>query len=233
MTPYEFHPLADLFPMMDADRARELAEGILKNGLLHPIVLHEGKILDGRNRYRACLSMQVPPKFTTYSGPSPAAFVAQSNLCRRDLTMSQRAMIAKEMLPFFEAEAKARMSAGGKGAEQIPDLGDSRDHAAAALGVNPRYVSDAKAIAAASPETAERVKAGELSIPAAKKEIAAKAEPNPEPEPPPAERLPSFAPSNGLQFADMAIAQLERIHAKDTQRKEAFAKITRWIAKQK
>lgn len=47
-----------------------------------------------------------------------------------------------------------------------------------------------------------------------------------------ADRLPEYAPSSGLQFATMAIAQLERIHAKDTQRCEAFSKVITWINKQ-
>ena len=51
---YEFHPLADIFPMLDDNELKALAEDIKTKGLTEPITLYEGKVLDGRNRYRAC-----------------------------------------------------------------------------------------------------------------------------------------------------------------------------------
>jgi len=57
----EFHPLADIFPMMEGAEFAELVEDIRTNGLRNAIMLHEGKILDGRNRYRACLALGIEP----------------------------------------------------------------------------------------------------------------------------------------------------------------------------
>src|SRR5690242_15540692 len=52
----EYHPAAALFPLMDVDGPEfgELVADVREHGLQQPIVLHEGKILDGRNRHRAC-----------------------------------------------------------------------------------------------------------------------------------------------------------------------------------
>ena len=56
-----FHPLADMFPLMEGDEFNELVKDIRRNGLKQNIIVHEGKILDGRNRYRACLEAGVDP----------------------------------------------------------------------------------------------------------------------------------------------------------------------------
>jgi ParB-like chromosome segregation protein Spo0J len=48
------HPAADLFPFMSDDELAELAVDIRAHGLLEPIVLLDGLVLDGRNRLRAC-----------------------------------------------------------------------------------------------------------------------------------------------------------------------------------
>ena len=52
--PMEFHPAAELFPMLAEQELLELAADIRVRGLLLAIVTYEGKILDGRNRKRAC-----------------------------------------------------------------------------------------------------------------------------------------------------------------------------------
>ena len=53
---HEHHPAAALFPLLPIGGPEfgELVTDIDAHGLLQPIVLHEGQVLDGRNRYRAC-----------------------------------------------------------------------------------------------------------------------------------------------------------------------------------
>jgi hypothetical protein len=94
----EFHPLADIFPLMEGAEFDALVADIKKNGLHYPIFLYEGKILDGRNRYRACLEAGFEP--ATRNGDSwigdPAGFVISRNIHRRHLTAEQkRNLIAK------------------------------------------------------------------------------------------------------------------------------------------
>src|SRR5215472_15276187 len=105
---HEFHPAADLFPLIEVDSTAfaELVQDIRENGLLDSIELFEGKILDGRNRYRACQHAGVEPRFEQWKGDDPYHHVISRNLYRRHLTDDQRAMIAVAALPELEREAK-------------------------------------------------------------------------------------------------------------------------------
>jgi hypothetical protein len=58
------------------------------------VVLHEGKILDGRNRCRAAREAGVPCPTRIYQGDDPLGFVISMNLKRGHLNESQRAMAA-------------------------------------------------------------------------------------------------------------------------------------------
>jgi ParB-like nuclease domain len=106
----DHHPAANLFPLLEVESPEfgELVRDLQEHGLLQPIVLHDGLILDGRNRYRACQHAGIEPRFVEWSGESPTAYVLSLNLHRRHLTDGQKAMIAVDALSLFEAEARAR-----------------------------------------------------------------------------------------------------------------------------
>jgi len=89
------HPIADLMPSMSEEEYKNLIEDIKVNGLIEPIYLFEGKILDGRHRYRACVELGIEPRFEEYSGNSPVSFVISKNLKRRHLTESQKLFARK------------------------------------------------------------------------------------------------------------------------------------------
>ena len=97
---YQPHPLAELFPPMSEADIQELAADIKANGLENAITIFEDAILDGVNRHKACLIAGVEPTFVPYRGDDPLAFVLSSNLHRRHLDPSQRAMIAAKMETF-------------------------------------------------------------------------------------------------------------------------------------
>src|SRR6516165_5719955 len=95
----EFHPIANIFPMLDEQSPSFLAlvEGIKDRGLDETIVLYEGKILDGRNRYRACQLAGRIPRTREYPGRDPVGFVLAANLHRRHLNEAQRALVAAQL----------------------------------------------------------------------------------------------------------------------------------------
>lgn len=105
---YEFHPAANAFPMMDDSRYKELLEDIRQHGQLETITLCEGMVLDGRNRYKACVELGIAPKTKTFNG-DPWAFAWSLNGQRRDLVDEQRYLIWKfchENSEAFQAEKR-------------------------------------------------------------------------------------------------------------------------------
>jgi len=106
------HPAAALFPLMQGTELTLLVQDIAHNGLHEPIVLHQGLILDGRNRLHACELAEVEPRFVEWEGDgSPIAFVLSRNLHRRHLDESQRSVIAARAKVMFKKEAAERTRA--------------------------------------------------------------------------------------------------------------------------
>jgi ParB-like chromosome segregation protein Spo0J len=160
---YEFHRLADIFPMLEDDDLKALAEDIKAKGLTEPITLYEGKVLDGRNRYRACDLAELelePHDFTQYKGDDALGFVVSKNLHRRHLNESQRAAIAAEIANMPQGFRSDQPSANLQKVISVPE-------AAELLNVSPRSVATAKTIK--DPDFRAEVKSGKISVNAASK----------------------------------------------------------------
>jgi hypothetical protein len=93
-----FHPLADIFPLLGGDGFDELVADIKAHGLLEPIVMVDGLIIDGRNRYRACIEAGIEPTFIPYRGDDPGAFVVSANIHRRHLDAGQKRELIARLL---------------------------------------------------------------------------------------------------------------------------------------
>src|SRR5215813_7762231 len=94
MQQYDFHPAAACFPLQSADAFAHLLQSMRQHGYdpLHPLVLCEGMILDGRHRYRACQELGLEATVTTYTG-NPYEKAWRDNGARRDLEAGQKAAI--------------------------------------------------------------------------------------------------------------------------------------------
>ena len=171
-----YHPACLAFPELPDDELQALAADIKKHGLLNAITLLNKQILEGRSRYKACKIAGVKPRFVEWAGTgSPTEWVISQNLIRRHLTSSQRAVVALELLPLLEAEAKERMrlscGRGKKGAKQIVhpfSNGRAAEAAARMTHSNLSYVTSAKTIKKQAPELIDDIRDGQLTIPDAK-----------------------------------------------------------------
>lgn len=100
----EFHEAANLFPLMEGQAFEELKADIDAHGQQQPCWTYEGKLLDGRNRYRACRELGIEPIILNveenYGGevPDPVTFVLSANLCRRHLTLEQKREVIAAVL---------------------------------------------------------------------------------------------------------------------------------------
>src|SRR5882672_756724 len=132
----EPHPFSEYFPLLEGEALSELVADIQENGLLEPIVIFEGGVLDGRNRLRACVEAQVQPRFIAYEGPPGLAalhYVVSRNVKRRQLNATQRALIAQKLLPEFERLGAIRMRQGtGLHPAQFIEQGARRERSSAA-----------------------------------------------------------------------------------------------------
>jgi hypothetical protein len=68
MHPDGFHPACLLFPKLTGFALDELAADIKDRGLIEPIVLLHGQVLDGKNRLAACRIAGVKPRFVAWDG---------------------------------------------------------------------------------------------------------------------------------------------------------------------
>jgi site-specific DNA-methyltransferase (adenine-specific) len=167
---HSFHPACLLFPRLNDDDLQSLADDIRLNGLLNPIVTLGGQILDGRNRLAACKIAGVKPKFVEWDGEgSPLAWVVATNLVRRHLTASQRAVVAFDMLPMLEAEAKERQrQSPGRGKtvtkEVTSSSGKASQIAARITRTNSAYVEKVKSINRKAPDILPSLKLGRMTL---------------------------------------------------------------------
>lgn len=224
----EDHPIANIFPLLPEKELAALAEDIKANGVQVPIVLFEGKILDGRNRYRA--AQMVGASFVTnyYTGADPVKHVLSLNLHRRHLNDTQRAMVAGHV---------ANIANGGdRVSDQSAKLRTGRvsqPEAAALLNVGVRSVQKAQQIIRNAPERVSELERGETTLNAVTEQIKT---PKPAPvAPPSATPIPptrtKVVVSLGLQIAAVAKGTLDKIIPQDTQRVAALNEIISYAQK--
>ena len=176
----KIHPVAALFPDMSNADFAALVEDIRAHGLKVPILVHNGQILDGRHRYKACRQLGKPCATVERNGRDPWLEVQSRNLVRRHLTKEQiyaiRILAAHQFPELAEPLEDARTQAKQRKAQargrprgtkalsgpQGPNR-RSADVIGLQLGVSGTTVKRVDRVARLTPELLPRIAAGELS----------------------------------------------------------------------
>lgn len=168
----------NIFPAAKAEDYNRLRDDICDNGYdsKQPIIIYEGQVLDGWNRWCACAELKINPPTCQFDGDESEAIglVMRTNK-RRNLNSGQWATIAVEADDIMVA-IKAKRGRSEKGQIIAPLSKDQRrtNHKAAQLfNTNRTYVNQAAKIKQAAPDVFERVKAGKMTMQDAAKAVRA------------------------------------------------------------
>lgn len=162
MNDYQPHPAADLFPMMPADQYQAFKEDIRKNGFQQSITIYQGQVLDGRNRYKAAVELNMLDELPIAeidddTDFDPFQWVISRNLHRRHLSESQRAKIAAKLAKLKHGDNQHTKEDG--------QICLSTKQVAEMLQVSPSSVKSAKIVEEhGSPELNEAVERGEVAV---------------------------------------------------------------------
>ena len=162
----EVHNYADIFPMMTSKEYNELKRDIKENGQMDDIITYEGKILDGRNRFKATSELGIKPNLSEYEGDNPLQYVMSTNLKRRHLTDSQKAIVGRRYVKYYSILAK--QSQGQRSdltsVNQFTNVERASDKAGEVVGVSGRYIDMADEVINKRPEMEEKIMSGEIKL---------------------------------------------------------------------
>ena len=199
MQSFEYHEIATILPMLPDEELQSLAADIKARGLNHSITIFESKILDGRNRFRACEIAGVEPTFTEFTGTQAEAIehVWSENVHRRHLSSSQAAACLIQRLKledsYREQEEALKSAARERQEATLPEKGqkgfqanvsqsidshcDNRNERktdailAKSVNTNRTFVAEARKLSENAPDKFEAIIKGEKTIPQAVREI--------------------------------------------------------------
>lgn len=166
---HEFHEFSAMFPLMEGEDFDALVHDIKTHGQRELIVVLEGKILDGRNRYLACKKLGISPRIRTFQciDGSPLDYVWSQNVARRHLSASQRSLAMAKKANFIEhGHVKSQRAKSDKqicSSPKSPII--SITEAAKIANVSPRQMIRAKTVLAhGTQEQVEAIEKGKRTV---------------------------------------------------------------------
>ena len=168
MTERTQHPLSAAFPRMADDEFQELKDSIETSGVLNPISLLDGMVLDGWHRYSAATELGMNcPAVELGDDIDPRDFVLAQNKARRNLTASQRANAVTAVFQWRpHGDQRSAVTADRPNMPAVTaELAKTTKELAAIAGVGTRTIEQAKAVhAGAVQEVQDAVKVGAVTV---------------------------------------------------------------------
>ena len=163
----------DLIPPLNEEELKLLEESLVADGCESPLIVWNGVIVDGHNRYAICRKHGIPFSIQekNFSSRDDAMlWMLRNQLGRRNLNNYQRVELVLKFEPLVKNAAEQRMMAG-KAANPVPTLaqgqtkGRTRDHLSEAAGVSHGTFAKAKKLVqSADEETKRELRAGKVTV---------------------------------------------------------------------
>ena len=163
----------DLIPPLNEEELKLLEESLVADGCESPLIVWNGVIVDGHNRYAICRKHEIPfaiQEKNFSSRDDAMLWMLRNQLGRRNLNNYQRVELVLKFEPLVKNAAEQRMMAG-KAANPVPTLaqgqtkGRTRDHLSEAAGVSHGTFAKAKKLVqSADEETKRELRAGKVTV---------------------------------------------------------------------
>ena len=159
----EPHPLALAFPAMSESERKKFEEDIEKHGVREPVILLDGKILDGWHRYQAARKLKIKCPMETFSGTDPVAFVISKNAARRHLKPTDRATAVLKALSMGNGNQVKHQRPDDE-ADPLPSVNELAAAADVSHGTAQRTLEKAKGVPNGTGRNTIKNKANSISI---------------------------------------------------------------------
>jgi hypothetical protein len=162
---YGYHPFSEVYPLLEGPAYDDFANDIAANGLAVAILLYQGKIIDGRNRDKACAEAGVEPRYeeaTCTTDEEAIKLVLSLNSHRRHLSDDQLKFAAARLANLKHGQNAGQSEISKEISEQTNVIPMSR---AAELMKQPvAEVKKARAVQEHAPELEKEVSEGRMTL---------------------------------------------------------------------
>ena len=161
----------DLSPPLDEEELKLLEESLVADGCESPLIVWNGVIVDGHNRYAICRKHEIPfaiQEKNFSSRDDAMLWMLRNQLGRRNLNNYQRSELALKFEPLFAHASEKRMLAGklvDPPQNSAEGSGETRKQIAKMAGVSHDTIKKVKRLHEhADEETKSRLRRGEMTV---------------------------------------------------------------------